>query len=88
MAKTWYPIIDYLLCEECGTCIKKCKYGVYGKEKFPTPVVKNPEVCFDHCHGCGNICPNGAITYVGEDTEWTPPSGNFNPVENSGCGCK
>ena len=20
MAKTWYPVIDYLTCVECGTC--------------------------------------------------------------------
>jgi ferredoxin len=32
------------------------------------------ENCVDHCHGCGNKCPVGAITYVGEDTGWTPPA--------------
>lgn len=21
----------------------------------------------DHCHGCGNKCPVGAISYVGDD---------------------
>jgi|LSQX01.1.fsa_nt_gb formate hydrogenlyase subunit 6/NADH:ubiquinone oxidoreductase subunit I len=24
MAKTWYPVIDYLTCTECGTCIEHC----------------------------------------------------------------
>ncbi len=29
MAKTWYPVIDYLTCAECGTCAAKCSHGVY-----------------------------------------------------------
>ena len=24
MAKNWYPVIDYILCEECGTCVEGC----------------------------------------------------------------
>lgn len=87
MAKTWYPVIDYILCEECGACINKCKFGTYDKEKFPSPIVARPEACLEHCHGCGNLCPNGAITYVGEDTGWTPPRGNYVPSESCGCGC-
>ncbi len=74
MAKTWYPVIDYLICAECGTCVAKCPHNVYDVSKAPTPVVKNPEFCIDHCHGCGNRCPSGAITYVGDDTGWTPPN--------------
>ncbi|MDF2884472.1 MAG: 4Fe-4S binding domain [Clostridiaceae bacterium] len=31
--KTWYPVIDYKLCKECGTCYNKCKHGVYKKDK-------------------------------------------------------
>jgi len=77
--KTWYPVVDYLVCKECGSCVEKCPHGVYDTEKAPTPVVKNPEFCVDHCHGCGNRCPAGAITYVGEDTGWTPPNGEKNP---------
>jgi len=75
MAKKWYPVIDYVACIECGTCVKKCSHGVYDNEKESTPVVTNPEECIDHCHGCGNICPKGAITYVGEDTGWVPTNG-------------
>lgn len=75
MAKTWYPVIDYLICTECGTCVAKCPHGVYDTTKAPSPVVKTPEACVDHCHGCGNRCLAGAITYVGEDTGWTPPNG-------------
>jgi len=37
-------------------------------------VVSNPNGCYDHCHGCGNICPTGAITYFGDDTGWVPPA--------------
>lgn len=74
MAKTWYPVIDYLICEECGTCVAKCPHDVYDSAKAPSPVVTNPEACIDHCHGCGNRCPVGAITYVGDNTGWMPPN--------------
>jgi NAD-dependent dihydropyrimidine dehydrogenase PreA subunit len=88
MAKTWYPVIDYLNCTECGGCIAKCPHDVYDKEKAPSPVVQNPEACVDHCHGCGNRCPAGAITYVGEDTGWTPPNGEQAQEEPCcSCGC-
>lgn len=75
MAKTWYPVIDYAACTECGICTEFCQNGVYDLGKAPTPVVTNPENCIDHCHGCGNTCPQGAITYLGDDTSWTPPKG-------------
>lgn len=75
MTKTWYPVIDYTLCTECGLCISKCPHNVYDISKAPTPVVSAPSACVDHCHGCGNRCPAGAITYVGDNTGWTPPNG-------------
>ncbi len=91
MAKTWYPVIDYSICTECGTCVSKCPHGVYDTKKAPTPVVIAPESCVDHCHGCGNKCPVGAITYVGEDTGWTPPVLEKGPPvdtsPNGGCSC-
>lgn len=88
MSKTWYPVIDYMKCEECGICGKKCTHGVYNKAKFPVPVVQNPQKCVDHCHGCGGLCPTGAITYVGDDTGWTPPNGASEGKENeSSCAC-
>ena len=86
MAKTWYPVIDYAACAECGICVEDCPHGVYDKDKAPTPVVKNPDNCIDHCHGCGNPCPEGAITYVGDDTGWTPPKG-APEVEEASCDC-
>lgn len=75
MAKTWYPVIDYTTCSECGLCIEDCPHGVFDKNKAPVPVVRNSENCVDHCHGCGNSCPESAINYVGDDTGWTPPKG-------------
>ncbi len=76
MAKAWYPVIDYEKCIECGACIEKCKHGVYDQSKAPTPVVENPDNCLYGCHGCGNICPSGAISYVGEE-----------PTSGDSCSC-
>ena len=87
MAKNWYPVIDYLTCIECGTCVSKCPHNVYDKAKAPSPVVRRPEDCIDHCHGCGSRCPVGAITYVGDDTGWTPPNGN-QESEEACCSCE
>ncbi|HCC02789.1 MAG TPA: 4Fe-4S ferredoxin [Ruminococcaceae bacterium] len=87
MAKTWYPVIDYLVCAECGTCAAKCPHGVFDSAKAPSPVVKNPEACIDHCHNCGNRCPTGAITYVGDNTSWVPPHGTQKSKE-TGCSCE
>ncbi|MDD6679102.1 MAG: 4Fe-4S ferredoxin [Firmicutes bacterium] len=81
--KKWYPVIDILSGMECGSCVSKCSHGVCDKERFPVPVVVYPDGCVDHCHGCGNLCPQGAIPYVGEDTGWTPPNGK--PAAVSGC---
>ena len=87
MAKNWYPLIDYILCEECGTCVNNCPHTVYNKEKSSSPIVVRPNDCVDHCHGCGNHCPVGAITYVGDDTGWTPPNGGSHKEDDCGCGC-
>lgn len=78
MSKTWYPVIDYSKCSECGTCIKKCSHGVYNMEKAPSPVVVYPDGCIERCHGCGNLCPQGAITYAGDNTDRKPPNGKSN----------
>lgn len=86
MARTWYPVIDYLVCAECGTCIHQCSHGVFDTAKAPSPVVTNPEACIDRCHGCGNRCPVGAITYVGDNTGWTPPNGIPAPAKACSCG--
>ena len=87
MAKNWYPVIDRSACIECGKCIEKCKQGVYDKNKAPAPVIVNPVNCVDHCHGCGNLCPVGVLTYVGDDTGWIPPALSGQIMEPTGCGC-
>lgn len=28
MANNWYPVVDYVLCEECGTCVNFCPHNV------------------------------------------------------------
>ena len=76
MAKNWYPMVDEKLCVQCGKCVGLCtknRHFAYDSEQAPRPVVTHPENCVDHCHGCGNLCPRGAITYFGDDTGWTPP---------------
>lgn len=89
MAKTWYPVIDYLTCIECGICVSMCPHNVYDKTKAPSPVVRRPEDCVDHCHGCGNRCPIWAITYVGDDTGWMPPNENQESEATCcSCGCE
>ncbi|MGC6173990.1 4Fe-4S dicluster domain-containing protein [Lacrimispora sp. 38-1] len=84
MSRKWYPVIDYVNCAECGSCIEKCSHGVYDASKAPTPIVVNGNGCVEGCHGCGSLCPNGAITYIGDDTGWTPPNGTN---DNTSCGC-
>ena len=76
MSKTWYPVIDYVNCIECGACTNKCTHGVYDLEKAPIPVVVAPENCVHGCHGCGNLCPTQAIEYVGDQK-----------VKDGDCGC-
>jgi NAD-dependent dihydropyrimidine dehydrogenase PreA subunit len=71
MSKTWYPVIDYVKCAECGTCVAMCSHGVYDKTKAPSPVVVYPEGCVQGCKGCGNKCPEGAIQYVGDAKQKT-----------------
>ncbi|MFR1809583.1 MAG: ferredoxin family protein, partial [Pygmaiobacter massiliensis] len=85
MAKNWYPVIDYLACTECGTCVDFCSHSVYNKAKAPSPVVMQPGNCIDRCHGCGNKCPAGAISYVGDDTGWTPPNGECSAKKSVDC---
>ena len=84
MAKTWYPVIDYIKCIECGICVDSCPHNVYDEIKSPSPVVIT-ENCIKGCHGCGNRCPKGAIKYVGDNTGWTPL--NRKKPSDGGCGC-
>ncbi len=79
MAEKWYPVIDYSLCIECGTCSSFCPHEVYDLTKAPVPVVLNPLNCIDHCHGCEKKCPVNAISYVGDEK---------NTVDKDSCCCR
>ena len=53
------------------------------------PVVVNTEGCIEGCRGCGNLCPNGAIQYIGDNSGWTPPNGvpNSEKKDDNSCCC-
>jgi len=100
MSKGWYPIINKETCIECGKCVGKCTHGVYNKSSPRKPEVVYSDGCVEGCHGCGGVCPVGAITYFGDDTGWTPPNGGNtnknnkrsevimeNLETNGACGC-
>lgn len=69
MSTTWYPVIDQTKCTGCLTCFNKCKQGVYALDANDYPKVIYPEGCVTGCHGCGNLCPENAITYFGKAPE-------------------
>jgi len=74
MSKNWYPVIDTKTCDDCGKCVEKCSHGVFDKSSLKKPIIIFPDECMDGCHGCGNLCPSGSISYFGENTDWTPPN--------------
>lgn len=86
MSKTWYPVLNYEICTECGSCFKKCSHGVFKMEEN-RPVVVNPESCVQGCHGCGNLCPAGAIEYVGDMTGCVAPGKQTCCEVDSNPGC-
>lgn len=69
MSKTWYPMINYERCIECGLCVEMCPNNVYDEEKSPRPVVVNPDGCGQGCKGCSAECPSEAIQYFGDTQE-------------------
>lgn len=80
MSKTWYPVINYEKCIECGNCVDWCEHGVYKTEKAPRPVVVFPEGCVHGCRGCASQCPADAIEYAGD-------TGGDAEACACGCGC-
>ena len=92
MAQNWYPVINTETCIECGKCIDKCTHGVYDRNQPQKPVVVYPDGCIDQCHGCGNLCPTGSITYQsGHENQNQKYEGGepimTNPKTTTDCGC-
>lgn len=76
MSKTWYPVLNYEKCIECGSCFNECPNSVFRLESTH-PIVVNTENCIKGCRECGNLCPSEAIEYIGD----------IGDTPNAGCGC-
>jgi NAD-dependent dihydropyrimidine dehydrogenase PreA subunit len=63
--KTLVHIIDQSLCNQCGECVKACKYNAIkvteadGKKKYEI----DPVLC-TQCGACIDVCPENAIKVV------------------------
>lgn len=60
--QSWYPVLDYSRCTNCGQCADFCLFGVYEKADSRVNVVK-PENCKINCPACARICPSTAIIF-------------------------
>jgi NAD-dependent dihydropyrimidine dehydrogenase PreA subunit len=58
---SWYPVIDYSRCTDCGQCADFCLFGVHEKKGRVT--VSNPRNCKNNCPACARICPVTAIIF-------------------------
>lgn len=80
MAQKWYPVIDYVACVECGTCVNFCPHHVYNKTKAPTPVSETP------------LAVAASRTYIYDTKGFYQPvyefSGYINNRENLWCVCQ
>ena len=83
MSQTWYPIIDYDKCSGCLACYDKCTHGVFELNSRNFPKVVLPEGCVHGCKGCGSLCPEDAIEYLG-DVKKSDEVG-LNSSENESC---
>jgi NAD-dependent dihydropyrimidine dehydrogenase PreA subunit len=59
---SWYPVIDYSRCSNCGQCADFCLFGVYEKNNGRVSVI-NPQECKNNCPACARICPQTAIIF-------------------------
>ncbi|MBN1864173.1 MAG: ferredoxin family protein [Victivallales bacterium] len=60
---SWFPVIDYDLCSNCGRCLEFCLFAVYGRSEGGKVKVLNPRNCKNNCPACARICPRGAIIF-------------------------
>jgi len=61
--RSWFPVIDYAKCTNCGACLDFCLFGVYEKREDNSIAVKAPLNCKDNCPACARICPNNAVIF-------------------------
>lgn len=56
------PVINELLCNQCGVCAEICSEDVFfGSENKKVPAITYPEECW-HCNSCVDACPvKGAL---------------------------
>ncbi|TES95064.1 4Fe-4S dicluster domain-containing protein [Patescibacteria group bacterium] len=64
MDQNMTPEIDYSVCNNCGNCIKACKYNVLKMREWEDGQVKVYVDLPENCTGCGECaenCPLGCI---------------------------
>lgn len=59
---SWYPVIDYSRCSNCGQCADFCLFSVYERTEGRITVA-NPKGCKNNCPACARICPSAAIIF-------------------------
>uniref|UniRef100_A0A7J3JSJ1 4Fe-4S dicluster domain-containing protein n=1 Tax=Ignisphaera aggregans TaxID=334771 RepID=A0A7J3JSJ1_9CREN len=56
------PVIDYIICNNCTTCIDLCKYKAIYIDSVDGYVKMDYAKCKE-CGICVKVCPYGAIKY-------------------------
>jgi len=79
-ARSWFPVIDYSKCTNCGACMDFCLFGVYEKREDRSIEVKTPLNCKDNCPACARICPHNAIIFPKYDK--APINGDMDDYKN------
>ncbi len=59
---SWFPVIDYNRCVNCGQCADFCLFGTYSKIDGKV-IVSNPKACKNNCPACARLCPQTAIIF-------------------------
>ena len=60
----WYPSIDSINCDGCGSCVDFCNLGTYSYSKDSgKALVSDPYNCVVGCNGCEDKCPKNAISF-------------------------
>jgi NAD-dependent dihydropyrimidine dehydrogenase PreA subunit len=59
---SWFPVVDFDLCNHCRQCLGFCLCGVYAAPGGRVEVAK-PGQCKIDCPACARVCPLGAILF-------------------------